>query len=158
MSKQKEKGKYFEKQIANKFCKALNLDENECTRSPNSGNGEFEFGDIFFTNPKVNPFAIECKFGYKWDLKSLFPKLNTQITSFLYQAEEAREKMESKMKIKCKMCCLLLSKPYWPVYLLTYDYISDKISSIITRDDHGVKVYIYLLDDILLGEVICENG
>ena len=75
-SKQKAKGKYFEDRIAEHIKTTLNLRENECTRSPNSGNGEFEFGDIFFTDPLRYPYVLECKFGYDWDLKSLFPRLN----------------------------------------------------------------------------------
>ena len=57
-SKQKAKGKYFEDRIAEHIKTTLNLRENECTRSPNSGNGEFEFGDIFFTIRYIQTFDI----------------------------------------------------------------------------------------------------
>ncbi len=149
MSRQKDKGKYFERQIASKLRESLNLQENECTRAPNSGNGEFEFGDIFFTDPHKHPYIFECKFGYKWDFGSIFPQLNKQITSFVDQAFEARDKMLKKMGQAPKYCFLVLSKPYSPIYLLTRDQVYGIVCYIKTVDINGNTVYVYSFGDVL---------
>ena len=148
MSKQKEKGKYFERQIAKKIQTILCLKENECIRSPNSGNGEYEFGDIYFSNPHAYPFCIECKFGYDWDIRTIFPKLNKQLSNFLEQAEQAKDKMVSKLHIQCKLCCVILSKPYYPTYVITKDYI-ESIPNISTRNQKDETVYLYDFNSLI---------
>lgn len=155
-SKQKAKGKYFEDRIAEHIKTTLNLRENECTRSPNSGNGEFEFGDIFFTDPLRYPFVLECKFGYEWDLKSLFPRLNKQLSKFLQQNNEAVEKYKSKMHQTPRFSGVILSKPYADPIVLTDFFECDIINTtrIVTEDINGKRVFIYPLNKAL--EIILE--
>lgn len=150
-SKQKAKGKYFEDRIAEHIKNTLNLRENECTRSPNSGNGEFEFGDIFFTDPIRYPYVLECKFGYDWDLKSLFPKLNKQLSKFLKQNEDAVEKYKTKMHQTPRFSGVILSKPYADPIVLTNFYEYDKVQTtrIVTEDVDGKRVYVYPLNEAL---------
>ena len=155
-SKQKAKGKYFEDRIAEHIKTTLNLRENECTRSPNSGNGEFEFGDIFFTDPLRYPYVSECKFGYDWDLKSLFPRLNKQLSKFLQQNNEAVEKYKSKMHQTPRFSGVILSKPYADPIVLTDFFECDIINTtrIVTEDINGKRVFIYPLNKAL--EIILE--
>lgn len=155
-SKQKAKGKYFEDRIAEHIKNTLNLRENECTRSPNSGNGEFEFGDIFFTDPLRYPYVLECKFGYDWDLKSLFPRLNKQLSKFLQQNNEAVEKYKSKMHQTPRFSGVILSKPYADPIVLTDFFECDIINTtrIVTEDINGKRVFIYPLNKAL--EIILE--
>lgn len=155
-SKQKAKGKYFEDKIATHLRNTLNLRENECVRSPNSGNGEFEFGDLFFTDPIKYPFIFECKFGYDWDLKSMFPKLNKQLSKFLKQNHEAVEKYKVKMKQEPRFSGVILSKPYSEILVLTNFYECDLIdcTRIVTEDIDGNRVYVYPLNKAL--EIILE--
>ena len=155
-SKQKAKGKYFEDRIAEHIKTTLNLRENECTRSPNSGNGEFEFGDIFFTDPLRYPYVLECKFGYDWDLKSLFPRLNKQLSKFLQQNNEAVEKYKSKMHQTPRFSGVILSKPYADPIVLTDFFECDIINTtrIVTEDINGKRVFIYPLNKAL--EIILE--
>lgn len=148
-SKQKSKGKYFENRVANLVREALGLEINECTRAPNSGNGEFEFGDVFFSDPKANPYIFECKFGYKWDFRSIFPKLSSNLIAFLDEMDGARTKMEKKFGITPKFAGVILSKPYWPTYVLTKIQINDTISCVKTYDDKGNVVYVYDMDQLL---------
>ena len=157
-SKQKAKGKYFEDKIAEHIKHTLNLRENECTRSPNSGNGEFEFGDIFFTDPIRYPYVLECKFGYEWDLKSLFPKLNKQLSKFLKQNEDAVEKYKIKMKQTPRFSGVILAKPYFDPIVLTNFFECDMIETtrIVTEDIDGRRVIIYPLNKAL--EILLEMG
>lgn len=150
-TKQKAKGKYFESKVAENIRNRLSLRENECVRSPNSGNGEFEFGDIFFTDPIKYPFILECKFGYDWDLKSLFPKLNKQLSKFLKQNNEAVDKYKQKMQMQPRFAGVVLAKPYFDPLVLTNFFECDLIECerIVTEDIDGNRVYIYPLDEAL---------
>ena len=148
-TKQKAKGKYFESKIAEHIRNTLNLRENECVRSPNSGNGEFEFGDLFFTDPVKYPYVFECKFGYEWDLKALFPKLNKQLSKFLKQNQEAVDKYKKKMNMEPRFSGVILSKPYFDPILLTNFYECDLIETtrIVTEDEDGNRVFVYPLNE-----------
>lgn len=153
-NKQKERGKYFENKTALKIRENLNMMAHECTRAPNSGNGEFEFGDIFFTDPIKYSFILECKWGYDWDFCTLFPETNKLVLDFLEEVHIARNKYIDKFKRVPYTAGVIMAKPHWPCIYVSVDMF-DGLASIRPKtkfkfEDVMMPIYMYSFDDVLL--------
>ena len=148
----KQKGKYFENRVVKLLRESLELNDHECLRSPFSGNGEFEFGDIYFTNIKKYPIIIECKFGYDWTDSDFMPGLSKKLHNFVDQVSNSEKKYFQKMSSITDnsnlFTCVVLSKPYADPIVITKVDIDKDIFKIKTRYDDGF-IFIYMLDDVL---------
>lgn len=120
MSKQKNKGNYYENKIANITKSILGLEPYECKRASSSGNEAFEFADIYFTNPKKYSIILECKFHNDWDFRSLWPSVNAKFLKFLEEIEEANLKYQKTFNKDPIFCGVVFSKPYYKNFVLTW--------------------------------------
>jgi len=152
-NKQKERGKYFETKTANCIRNCFGLKEYECRRAPNSGNGEFEFGDIFFTDPVKYPLVIECKWGYDWDFTTLFPETNKLVLNFLEKVYIARNKYINKFATAPYATGVVMAKPHWPCIFVTTSFY-DGLAIIKPKTDFvfenvSMPIYIYSFENVL---------
>ena len=133
MSKQKDKGKYFENLTVKHIRNIFNYNEFQCMRAPFSGNGELEFGDIYFSNPVEYGMLIECKFHNDWNLKMVFPVVQKKILKiFKDEIEPAVLKYNKKLNKDPDLFGLAITAPYDNIYFVT-PYKTNIISSIKTK-------------------------
>ncbi len=154
-NKQKERGKYFERKIVESIRKTFELKKFECQRASSSGTGEFEFGDIFFSDPEKHPYIFECKFGYNWEFSTFFPYVSKQILNFLKEAFAAGEKYKLKIKQDPKLICVVLAKPHYkPLAIVTEPILVIESPVIIPVNYFVYKketypIYIYSFENVL---------
>lgn len=118
-NKNKRRGKYFEDVVANILCTKCNLTKSSCFRSPNSGNGAFEYGDIFFdTSCSIKECVFECKYHKSWNFTSFFPALSKGFLSWVDELLQAVEKYKHNNGTDPKHFGIVFSKPYSEIYLI----------------------------------------
>jgi hypothetical protein len=140
----KQKGKYFEDVVAKKVSAYLNLKKHQCYRSPFSGNGPFEYGDIKFSDPSIYDMVLECKFHNNWDIRALYPNLGATIQDFVSEVFVAAEKYEHDWDKKPRFWGVVLSKPYYPIYYITSIRSCEDIPVIITGNKIDISpIYVY---------------
>ncbi len=149
MSKQKRKGKYYESKIASIIRDILSLEKYECKKSPSSGNGEFEFADIYFTDPKKYGIILECKFHNDWDLRSIWPTVNSKFLNFLEELEEAHLKYIKTFNKDPIFCGVVFSKPYYKNFVLTWFDFPNIPKMICENKFKDRTLYIYEFEKIM---------
>jgi len=162
MTKSKDRGTYYEQKIAKHIRDRFSFDKWVCRRASSSGTEELEFGDIVFNDPTKFPAVIECKFGYGWNFKALWPDLNKIFIDFLDEAMIAGDKYRRTIG-KEPVVFVVFSRPYWPQLVLTVHKLD--INAVLKPKTsyvyNGVpyELYIYDLDDMLdyLGEEVFDD-
>lgn len=118
--KSKAKGKRFENEIAENIVTSFGINKNMCYRAPCSGNGKFEYGDIYFANPEFcGGVVLECKNVNSWDIRSIFPKLNALMCSWVDEHNQAIQKYVVDNKHNPRYTGIVFTKPYYPSYILS---------------------------------------
>lgn len=89
--KSKQKGKYFEEQVAKYFRQVLNETRENIHRAFTSGISNIEKGDIVFTNYKI---VVECKNHSTFSYYDIFPKLSKQLFNYYKSIEKYRDHLK----------------------------------------------------------------
>jgi hypothetical protein len=156
-NKNKNKGKYFENKIAKLIREAYGLKNHECRRADESGNGKFEYGDIFFTDYEKYPQVYEIKFHEEWTFQGLFPRLNKLFLNWYEELYAAIQKYTFYYMTPPEVNGLIFSKAYHEIYMISdkrYKNISCMTysqpydikynGSIVTKD-----LYLYSFEEFL---------
>jgi hypothetical protein len=146
-NKNKEKGKYFENKIVQKIRKSFELKPHECRRADESGNGTFEYGDIYFTDFEKYPFVFECKFHESWTFQGLFPSLNKIFLDWYEELYDATIKYNNYYKHEPYFSGVVFSKSYHTIYCIGNRLL--KLPKINYENKYKVKdmeLYLYSYD------------
>lgn len=155
MSKQKDKGKYFENITVKHIRNIFHYNEFQCMRAPFSGNGELEFGDIYFSNPTEYGMLIECKFHNDWNLKMVFPVVQKKILKiFKDELVPAVLKYNKKLNKYPDLFGLAITAPYDNIYFVTPHRTNNLgfIKTKLNKEDFILKfeaLYTYNFEDFL---------
>jgi hypothetical protein len=154
-NKRKKKGSYYETKIAKIIKESMQLENYECKRASASGNEEFEFADIYFTNPKKYGIVLECKFHNDWDFRSVWPEVNAKFIGFLEEVDEAYHKYIRVFNRDPIFCGVVFSKPYYKNFVLTwYNYDIPKIICANKYNSKQLYVYEFISVISVLKEII----
>jgi len=163
-NKNKEKGKYLEEYVANKFKKEFNLDSRDVHRAQASGVFNTEYGDLYFRKHSI---IIECKNQNDVQLQRIFPKLTKVIFKFYTQMEKDHDKFKKAYPEINNLAFLVLTNtsnrlPRYVVIeeqhfidsihknLIHSSILRDKIPLIKTKaEEKNIYFFVFILDDFI---------
>jgi len=155
MSKQKQKGNYFEEKVCQVFREQFEeLTHRNCYRSPNSGLGNLEFGDIYFHDYEKYSFVLECKFHNDLSVRSFFPTISKKLISVYGEIIPVKERFIKEYK---KVPCLsgvVFSRPYDKKYIMTK--VKYDVRSYIANVYEDITYYLYDFEYLLKEVNWCE--